>query len=86
MTICDGLGLRRAWSAAFAQFIVVAGGSADLRWALVALVLHSLAVVATHFLAWLASLARTAARRIAGKAGRVRDVAPADTTLSVGSR
>ena len=86
MTICDGIGFRRAGSAALAQFIVVAGGSADLRWALVALVLHSLAVVATQLWAWLASLARTAVRRIAGKAGCVRDVAPADTTLSVGSR
>ena len=86
MTICDGLGWRRAGSAALAQFIVLAGGSADLRWALVALVLRSLTIIAANGRALLISLARTATRRFAGKVGFVRHDSPADTTLAAGRR
>ena len=86
MTICDGLGLRRTGSAAFEQFIIVSAGSADLRWALAALVLHSLTIIAANGRALLISLARTATRRFAGKVGFVRHDSPADTTLAAGRR
>jgi hypothetical protein len=48
MTICDGLGLRRAGNFAFEQVVVVSSGSTDLRWALVALALQSLGVLWRH--------------------------------------
>ena len=86
MTICDGLGWRRTGSAALAQFIVVAGGSADLRWALVALVLRSLTMIAANSGALLVSFAKTAARRFGGQIGFARHDAPADTTLAAGGR
>jgi hypothetical protein len=86
MIICEGLGLRRAGSAAIAQFMIVSAGSADLRWALVALILRSLPIIAAHFRAWLTSLAGTAVRRFAGKIGFARDPTPADTTLAAGGR
>ena len=86
MTICDGLGWRRAGSAALAQFIVLAGGSADLRWALVALVLRSVTIIGGNCRVLLVSLAQTAARRFAGKVGFPRHEAPADTTLAAGGR
>jgi hypothetical protein len=80
------MGLRRAGSAALAQFIVVAGGSADLRWALVALALRSLAVIGASCRVLLVGMAQSAARRITRKAGLAPDVAPADTTLAAGQR
>ena len=86
MTICDGMGLRRAWSAALAQFIVVAGGSTDLRWALVALALRSLAVIGTNSRILLIGMVQIAARRLARKAGFASGATPADTTLAAGRR
>ena len=66
MTICDGGGLRRARSFAFEQLVVVSSGSTDLRWALAALALQSLAVAGATGRGLLGSLARHAARRAAG--------------------
>jgi len=82
MTICDGSGLLRARSFAFEQFLVVYGGSHDLRWALAALALRSLAVFCASGRALLVTLARNVARR----SGTVRDVAPADTTVAAARR
>jgi hypothetical protein len=64
MTICDGLGLRRAGSFAFEQLVVVSSGSADLRWALAALVLQSLGVIGANCRVLIVILAQGAARRI----------------------
>ena len=86
MTICDGLGLRRAGSAAYEQFIIVSAGSADLRWALVALVVRSLTMIAANSGALLVSFAKTAARRFGVPVGFARHDAPADTTLAAGGR
>lgn len=84
MTICDGLGLRRAGSFAFEQFVVVSSGSADLRWALAALVLQSLGVIGSNCRVLLVILAQGAARHIARKGGFAHDVEPADTTVAAG--
>jgi hypothetical protein len=65
MTICDGLGLRRAGSFAFEQLVVVSSGSTDLRWALAALVLQSLGVLGANCRVLFNNLARGAARRAA---------------------
>ena len=83
MTICDGLG-RRAGSFAFEQLIVVSSGSADLRWALVALALQSLGVLGANCRNCLVILARGAARRVARKGCFAHAVQPADTTLAAG--
>jgi hypothetical protein len=84
MTNCDGLGLRRAGSFAFEQFVVVSSGSADLRWALAALALQSLVVLGANCQALLVILAQGMARRVARKGRFAHDVAPADTTLAAG--
>ena len=86
MTICDGLGLRRAGGFAFEQLIVVSSGSTDLRWALAALALQSLSVVAANCRIWLVTVAQNAARRIARNGYVSHGVAPADTTVAAGRR
>jgi len=82
MTICDGSGLLRARSFAFEQFVIVYGGSHDLRWALAALALRSLIALCERGRALLSTLARNVARR-RGAAG---DVAPAATTVAAARR
>ena len=84
MTICDGLGLRRAGSFALEQLVVVSNGSTDLRWAFAALALQSLGVLGANCRVFLVILAQGAARRIARKGCFAHDVEPADTTLAAG--
>ena len=82
MTICDGSGLLRVRGFAVEQFLIVYGGSHDLRWALAALVLRSLAALCTSGRAWFAALTRNLARKGDG----TRAGAPADTTLAAARR
>jgi hypothetical protein len=63
MTICDGLGLRRARSFALEQLVIVYCGSDDLRWALAVLALRSLRAICVSCRASLVTLARNLARK-----------------------
>ena len=74
MTICDGLGLRRAGGFAFEQLVVVSSGSTDLRWALAALALRSLGTLGANCGGFLVVLAQGTARRIARKGSFAHDV------------
>jgi len=82
MTICDGSGLVQARSFAFEQFLIVSGGSHDLRWALAALALRSLGALCLSGRALLVNLARN----VVCKSGVARNFAPADTTVAAARR
>jgi hypothetical protein len=82
MTMCDGSELLRGRSFAFEQFLIVSGGSHDLRWALAALALRSLRVLCASGRTLLVTWARNVARR----SGAVRGLAPADTMVAAARR
>ena len=82
MTICDGSGLLRTRSVAFEQFLIVSGGSHELRWALAALALRSLGALCTRGWALFVALARN----VACRSGAARNFAPAYTRVPAARR
>jgi hypothetical protein len=82
MTTCAGSGLLRGRSFAFEQFLIVYGGAHDLRWALAALALRSLAALYASGRALLV----TAARNVVRQGSASHDVGPADSTVAAARR